>query len=66
MNHNSLKDYQQLADEMINKADTMYESLLGRMIKNHINEIQQVMNKYITFINKEKLKQEIIEDENFD
>lgn len=62
----SLEDYLQLADEMINKAGTMYESLLGRMIKNHINEIQQVMQKYITFINKEKLKQEIIEDENFD
>lgn len=61
----TLEDYLQLADEMIRKADTMYESLLGRMIKNHINEIQQVMQKYITFINKEKLKQEIIEDEEF-
>ena len=61
----SLEDYLQLADEMIRKADTMYESLLGHMIKNHILEIEQVMQKYITFINKEKLKQEIVEDEEF-
>ena len=61
----TLEDYLQLADEMIRKADTMYESLLGHMIKNHILEIEQVMQKYITFINKEKLKQEIIEDEEF-
>ena len=61
----TLEDYLQLADEMIRKADTMYKSLLGHMIKNHILEIEQVMQKYITFINKEKLKQEIIEDEEF-
>lgn len=58
-------DYLQLADEMIGKADTMYESLLGHMIKNHILEIQQIMQKYITFKAKEKLKQEILEDEEF-
>lgn len=62
----SLEDYLQLADEMISKASTMYESLLGRIIKNHILEIEQVMQKYITFINKEKLKQEILEEEDFD
>lgn len=61
----TLEDYLQLADEMIKKADTMYESLLGHMIKNHILEIEQIMQKYITFINKEKLKQEIVEDEEF-
>ena len=61
----TLEDYLQLADEMISKASTMYESLLGHMIKNHILEIEQVMQKYITFINKEKLKQEIVEDEEF-
>ena len=61
----SLEDYLQLADEMIKNASTMYESLLGHMIKNHILEIEQVMQKYITFINKEKLKQEIVEDEEF-
>ena len=62
----SLEDYLQLADEMIKNASTMYESLLGRIIKNHILEIEQVMQKYITFINKEKLKQEILEEEDFD
>ena len=62
----TLEDYLQLADEMIRKADTMYESLLGHMIKNHILEIEQIMQKYITFINKEKLKQEILEEEDFD
>lgn len=61
----TLEDYLQLTDEMIRKADTMYESLLGHMIKNHILEIEQVMQKYITFKAKEKLKQEILEDEEF-
>ena len=64
MKHN-LEDYLQLADEMISKASTMYESLLGHMIKNHILEIEQIMQKYITFKAKEKLKQEIVEDEEF-
>lgn len=61
----SLEDYLQLADGMIRKADTMYESLLGHMIKNHILEIEQIMQKYITFKAKEKIKQEILEDEEF-
>lgn len=57
----SLEDYIILADEMIKKADTMYESLLGHIIKNHINEIQQIMRKYITFKAKEELKEEMID-----
>lgn len=57
----TLEDYLQLTDEMIKNANTMYESLLGHMIKNHINEIQQVMQKYITFKAKEKLKEEMID-----
>lgn len=61
----TLEDYLQLADEMISKASTMYESLLGHLIKNHILEIEQIMQKYITFKAKEKLKQEIVEDEEF-
>lgn len=61
----TLEDYLQLAEEMIKKADTMYESLLGHLIKNHILEIEQIMQKYITFKAKEKLKQEIVEDEEF-
>ena len=61
----SLEDYLQLADGMIKNASTMYESLLGHMIKNHILEIEQVMQKYITFKAKEKLKQEIVEDDEF-
>lgn len=59
----TLEDYLQLADGMIRKADTMYESLLGHMIKNHILEIEQIMQKYITFKAKEKLKQEILEED---
>lgn len=61
----TLEDYLQLTDEMIKNANTMYESLLGRIIKNHILEIEQAMQKYITFKAKEKLKQEIVEDEEF-
>lgn len=57
----TLEDYLQLADEMIRKADTMYESLLGHLIKNHILEIEQVMNKYLTFKAKEELKKEMID-----
>lgn len=57
----SLEDYLQLTDEMIKNANTMYESLLGRMIKNHILEIEQIMQKYITFKSKEKLKEEMID-----
>lgn len=57
----SLEDYLQLTDEMIKNANTMYESLLGHMIKNHILEIEQIMQKYITFKAKEKLKEEMID-----
>ena len=57
----TLEDYLQLADEMIKNASTMYESLLGHMIKNHILEIKQIMQKYITFKAKEKLKEEMID-----
>lgn len=62
----TLEDYLQLTDEMIKNANTMYESLLGHMIKSHILEIERVMQKYITFKSKEKLKQEILEEEDFD